>query len=67
MSKQIPKLPPELERHRMVSVPLAAQLMGISEDTFERHYAHLIRQVSPRRKAVRVGDVIDDSPTVDSA
>ena len=42
----------ELERH--VSVPEAAKYKNISPDTFKRHYAHLIRQISPRRNAVKL-------------
>jgi hypothetical protein len=46
----------DLERH--VSVPEAAELRGISTDTFKRHFAHLIRKVSPRREAVRLRDLL---------
>ena len=46
----------ELERH--IPVPEAARLKGISEDSYRRHYAHLIRQVSPHRQAVKLKDAI---------
>jgi hypothetical protein len=54
-------LPPDLQPRRMISLPLAAELRGISVDTFKRNYKHLIVRVSPRRLAVRLGDVINDS------
>jgi hypothetical protein len=48
-----------LERGRIIPVPQAAEIMGVSADTFRRHYGHLIRKLSPRRNGVRLGDVID--------
>lgn len=48
----------ELERH--VSVPEAARIKNISPDTFKRHYRHLIRKISPRRNAVKLGDLLRD-------
>ena len=54
------ELPPELEKRRRVSVKVAAELKGISEDSFRRHFPHLIDQTTPRRQTVRLGDVIDD-------
>jgi hypothetical protein len=53
-------LPPDLQPRRMISLPQAAELRGISVDTFKRNYKHLIVRVSPRRLAVRLGDVIND-------
>lgn len=48
----------EAERDRcMISVRQAAQLKGISKDTFQRHYSHLIQTLSPRRRGVRLGDL----------
>ena len=58
-NKRIP-LAPDVERRRIISVPEAAELKGVSKDTFERHYRHLIRKLSPHRKGVMLGDVIDD-------
>jgi hypothetical protein len=49
-----------LELERRISVPKAARIKGISEDTFRRRYAHLIEQVSPRRQAVKIKNVIAD-------
>jgi hypothetical protein len=54
------ELSPELERHKRISVPQAAELRNISADTFRRRYRHLIRQESPRRQTVKLGDVLDD-------
>jgi hypothetical protein len=53
-------LTPEMERRRLVTVAQAAEIKAISEDAFRKHYAHLIRQVTPRRQGVRLGDVIED-------
>jgi hypothetical protein len=53
-------LPPDLQPRRMISLPQAAELRGISVDTFKRNYKHLIVRVSPRRLAVRLGDVVND-------
>jgi DNA-binding CsgD family transcriptional regulator len=46
----------ELEKH--VSVPEAARILGISRDTFKRHYRHLIRKISPRRTVVKLRDLL---------
>ena len=50
----------DLEKH--VSVPTAADIIGVSEDTFRRHYAHLIRKPSPRRTTVKLRDLIQENP-----
>jgi len=42
----------ELESH--VSVPKAAEIKGVSVDTFKRHYRHLIHKASPRRDVVKL-------------
>ena len=52
-------LPPELWRKRNISVPQAAEFKGVSEDTFRRHYSHLIKKVSPRRDVCELGAVLD--------
>jgi hypothetical protein len=46
----------ELQRH--ISVSEAAQIKGLSRDGFERHYSHLIRQLSPRRVGVKLEDLV---------
>jgi len=35
-------------------------LRGVSVDGFKRHFSHLIQRVSPRRLAVRVGDLLNE-------
>jgi hypothetical protein len=58
MSINLPTLTAlELERH--IPVPEAAQLKGISVDTFKRKYSHLIRRVSTRRVAVKVRELLE--------
>jgi len=52
------ELSPEQEKNRRISVKQAAELRGISPDTFRRHYGHLIRQESPRRQTVKLGDAL---------
>jgi hypothetical protein len=49
----------DLEKH--VSVPEAAEFKNISVDSFRRHYRHLIRKVSPRRDAVKLRDLLQES------
>jgi hypothetical protein len=48
--------PIELERQ----IPLieAARLVGVSVKTLDRHYPHLIRRPSPRRKTMKLRDVL---------
>jgi hypothetical protein len=50
--------PDWLDLRRKVSVKRAAELNDMSEDSFRRHHAHLIRKVSPRRDAVELGDAL---------
>ena len=53
---------PTLARRRKIPVGEAAAFNDMSEATFRRHYPHLIRQISPRRQAVELGDAIDLPP-----
>jgi hypothetical protein len=41
-----------------IPVKKAAELNDMSEDSFRRHYSHLIKKVSPRRDAVELGDAL---------
>jgi hypothetical protein len=50
--------PTALDLERKISVAEAARLNNVSIDTFLRHYRHLIKQVSPRRGVVRLGDAL---------
>lgn len=56
---QSDKSPDWLERERRITVAEAARIKGISEDTFERKYGHLIEQLSERRRGVKIKNVID--------
>ena len=51
-----------LELRRKIAVREAAQLNGVSEATFRRHYGHLIRKISARRDVVELRDAIDLPP-----
>lgn len=51
-----------LELKRKIPVLEAARLNNVSRDTFERHYRHLIKKVSPGRNVVELGDAIDLPP-----
>jgi hypothetical protein len=56
---QLPRLSAfELERH--ISVREAAEFKNISEDTFKRRFAHLIRKQGLRRSTVKIRDLIED-------
>jgi hypothetical protein len=51
-----------LERRRKIKVSDAAALNDLSEASFRRHYAHLIRKITPRRDVVELGDAITLPP-----
>jgi hypothetical protein len=55
------------ESERIVSVREAARLRGIHEDTFRRHYPHLIQKLSTQRHGVRLGDVLALNEPLDAA
>jgi DeoR/GlpR family transcriptional regulator of sugar metabolism len=61
------RLATELLRKQKVSVKDAAALLNVSEDTFRRNHKSLIRQVSARRQAVEVGDVLAIGEQSDTA
>jgi hypothetical protein len=50
--------PTALDLERKISIKEAAAINNISEDTFHRHYRHLVKQISPRRGVVRLGDAL---------
>jgi hypothetical protein len=54
------KLSPEMERRRLLTVAQAAEFKAISEAAFRDNFAHLIRQITPRRQGVKLGDLIED-------
>jgi hypothetical protein len=47
-----------LELERIISLTEVTELTGLSRDSLERHYAHLIRRLSPRRVGMKVKDAI---------
>lgn len=51
-----------LELKRKITTKAAAELNGVSEDTFKRNYRHLIKRIGPRRLAVELGDAINLPP-----
>ena len=51
-----------LELKRKITTREAAELNGVSEDFFKRHYRHLIKKIGPRRNAVELGDTINLPP-----
>jgi hypothetical protein len=51
-----------VQRRQKIKVKEAADFNDLSEDSFRRHYGHLIRKISPRRDAVELGDAIDLPP-----
>lgn len=53
----LPALTP-LELRRIASLPEAAKFLSLSEDTIRRRYGKKIRQLSPRRVGIMVGDLI---------
>jgi hypothetical protein len=58
MRSVVPDQPDWLALRRKISVKEAADLNNLSEDTFRRHYRHLIKDVSERRQAVELGDAL---------
>jgi hypothetical protein len=59
---KLPKLPElsALDLEKTVTVPTAAEIKGVSYDTFKRHYSHLIRKLSPRREGVKLRDLLSE-------
>jgi hypothetical protein len=53
-----PNLTRWLALRRKIPVVEAARINDLSEDSFRRHYPHLIKKVSPRRDAVELGDAL---------
>jgi hypothetical protein len=51
-------LPVSLEGERIISLDEAAEIAGISTDTLRRRYGHLIIRISPRRRGIRLRDVL---------
>jgi hypothetical protein len=62
VAKLIEDLPP-IELLRIVSMPEAERLSGLSEDTLRRHHRDKIKKLSPRREGMRVVDALMINPT----
>jgi hypothetical protein len=52
------ELSQSLELERLITIEKASEIVGISDDSFRRHYSHLIRRITPRRIGVRVRDLL---------
>ena len=53
------ELPPDLARLRIIPVEQAAELKGLSLETFERTYPHLIKKIARRLRGCRLGELMD--------
>lgn len=49
---------PPFELERVITLAEAAELTGLSRDSLQRHYARLIRRLSPRRVGMKLRDVL---------
>ncbi len=47
-----------VELNSYISVKRAAEMKDVSEDTFRRHYSHMIERVGQRRQAVRLRNAL---------
>jgi hypothetical protein len=50
-----PTPPPQ---YRKISVQEAANIIDVHEDTFRKHFGHLIKKVGPRLDRVELADVL---------
>jgi hypothetical protein len=57
-NKALPALPEAVALRRKITVNEAAALVGVHEDTFRKHFSHLIQRVGPRLDRVRLGDAL---------
>jgi hypothetical protein len=53
-----PELLDPTETLRFVSLEEAVRLSGLSRDSLLRHHRDKVRRISPRRLAMRLGDVL---------
>lgn len=51
-------LPPEITMRRVIPLSQASELSGVSVDTLKRRYATKIITLSPRRRGMRLADVL---------
>jgi hypothetical protein len=60
MPKITPRtLSPELALERVLTMRDASEITGLSTDTLERRYPHLIVRLSPRRKGIPTRRVLE--------
>ena len=52
------ELSQSLELERLITIEKASEIVGISDNSFRRHYGHLIRRITPRKIGVRVRDLL---------
>ena len=52
------KLSPELELEQIISLQRAEKVSGLSADSWKRHHADKIIELSPRRLGVRLRDAL---------
>ena len=57
-SKSTIPLPEAVALRRKISVQEAASIVGIHEDTFRKHFPHLIKRVGPRLDRVMLSDAL---------
>jgi hypothetical protein len=50
--------PTEFELERMLTLDEVAKFRGLSKDSIRRHYGHLIRRLSPRRRGMNLRDAL---------
>ena len=50
--------PTAFELERMLTLDQVAEFSGLSKDGIRRHYAHLIRRLSPRRVGMKLRDAL---------
>jgi hypothetical protein len=48
----------EMELERVLTLKEAAEMTGLSIDSFRTHYKHLLLQLTPRRYGVKLRSVI---------
>jgi hypothetical protein len=56
--------PTEFELERMLTLDEVAKFRGLSKDSIRRHYRHLIRRLSPRRRGMNLRDALKIGTTL---
>jgi hypothetical protein len=50
--------PTPFDLDRMLTLAEVVELVGVSRDSIQRHYAHLIRRITPGRVGIRMRDAL---------